>query len=244
MRTPRIYTPCALTLGAETPLDNSTSHYLIKVLRMEVGRPLIAFNGDGTEYSATLTKASKRNASILIESEQECDRESPLHTHLAIAISRGERMDWVFQKATELGVTEITPLFTLRTEIKLKGERLQKKMEHWQQVIISSCEQCQRNTLPKLNDAISLEKFLQTPQTGLKLALHHRSDQPLKSHPSQQAVTLLIGPEGGLDEVEINQALTQYQYQALSLGPRVLRTETAPIAALTAVQLQWGDLNL
>lgn len=244
MRVPRVYIEGALPENGDVTLADAQSHYLSKVLRMEAGRPLQVFNGDGAEYSATLTSADKRAAVIHIASKEEVNRESNLLSHLAIGISRGERMDWVLQKATELGVTHITPLFTERTEVKLKGERLEKKMAHWRQIAISACEQCQRNVLPVVHEACSLTEFLRCDRDGLKLVLHHRSQQALKEMPEPQAVTLLIGPEGGLTDDEIQLALKHHYYQPLTLGPRVLRTETAPIAALTAVQLQWGDLSL
>ena len=144
-------------------------------------------------------------------------------------------MDWVLQKATELGISEITPLFTERTEVKLKGERLEKKMQHWQQVMISACEQCGRNRLPKLNPANALETW-QTPTSALNLVLHHRSTQSLTNHPKPAATTLIIGPEGGLSEEEIRTLLEEKTCHALTLGPRILRTETAPIVALSTVQ--------
>lgn len=243
MRTPRVYVAGILTTGETLPLPEAQSHYLNKVLRMDAGRPLLAFNGDGREYSARITQVGKRCVEIQVLDSQETHRESPLQTHLAIGISRGERMDWVLQKATELGVSKITPLFTERTEVRLQGERLEKKMEHWRQIIISACEQCQRNVLPQLAGTQEFGEFLSTENPGLKLVLHHRSEQSLKQLSAPSAVTLLIGPEGGLSELEINMALNNFHYTPLTLGPRVLRTETAPVAALTSVQLLWGDLG-
>lgn len=249
MRIPRIYLNQPLPASGEVCLGEPESHYLIKVLRMETGRALIAFNGDGAEYEASISSAGKKSAQITVHNKLEINRESPLRSHLAIGISRGDRMDIVLQKATELGVTAITPLFTERTEVKLKGERLEKKMAHWRQILISACEQCQRNVLPELHDACDLTAFLSpssrqaTDTAELKLVLHHRSTQTLKQHATPKSVTLLIGPEGGLSEREIDQALSQGQFTPLTLGPRVLRTETAPIAALTVIQQQWGDFN-
>lgn len=243
MRTPRIYVADILTAGGTLSLPEAQSHYLNKVLRMEVGRPLLAFNGDGREYSACITQVGKRCVEIQILDYQETHRESPLHTHLAIGISRGERMEWVLQKATELGVSKITPLFTERTEVRLQGERLAKKMEHWRQITISACEQCQRNVLPELANAQEFGEFLATGNPGLKLVLHHRSEQSLKHLPAPSAVSLLVGPEGGLSEQEIDMAINKFHYAPLTLGPRVLRTETAPVAALTSMQLLWGDLG-
>lgn len=243
MRIPRVYVNAPLHPGLSLALDEPQSHYLGKVLRMDTGRELQAFNGDGREYSAVITQVSKRAVSIEIKEGVEVNRESPLSTHLAIGISRGERMDWVLQKATELGVTRITPLFTERTEVRLQGERLEKRMQHWSQITLSACEQCQRNVPPQLLPAQELGAFLAQPDAGLRLVLHHRSEQNLRQLPPPAAVTLLIGPEGGLSEREIDLAIQQSGYTPLTLGPRVLRTETAPVTALTAVQLLWGDLG-
>jgi 16S rRNA (uracil1498-N3)-methyltransferase len=242
MRVPRIYAEGNLPKLGEFTLGEDQSHYLNKVLRMEAGRPLILFNGDGAEYSAVVSHSDKRATVVEIQHSEMVNRESALVTHLAIGVSRGERMDWVLQKATELGVTSITPIFTERTEVRLSGDRLDKKMGHWQQIIISACEQCQRNVLPKLNGACNFSDFLKIRNDDLKLILHHRSQHTLKNRPTPTAVTLLVGPEGGLSEMEIESTLRS-GYEALTLGPRVLRTETAPVAALTAVQLQWGDLG-
>lgn len=241
MRVPRVFIDTPLPESGEVTLNDSTSHYLIKVLRMEAGRELTVFNGDGNEYDASITLADKRACAILVSGVRQVNRESPLRSHLAIGVSRGERMDWVLQKATELGASEITPLFSERTEVKLKGERLEKKTVHWQQVLVSACEQCQRNVLPRLNPATDLQTFLTQQRPGLKLVLHHRSERRLASHTTPEAVTLLIGPEGGLSDEEITAAEGR-GYYPLSLGPRVLRTETAPLVALTALQLLWGDL--
>jgi len=243
MRTPRIYVYDLLSVDSQLSLPEAQSHYLSKVLRMEAGRPLLVFNGDANEYSACITQVSKRSVEIRILDVRQTHRESPLHTHLAIGISRGERMDWVLQKATELGVSKITPLFTERTEVRLQGERLAKKMEHWRQITISACEQCQRNVLPELANAQELDEFLSMETPGLKLVLHHRSEQSLKQLATPTAVTLLVGPEGGLSEQEIDKATHNFHYSPLTLGPRVLRTETAPVAAITSVQFLWGDLG-
>lgn len=243
MRVPRVFVPATLITGSALTLEEAQSHYLSKVLRMGVGRTLLAFNGNGSEYEAEITGVDKRHVTIDVRQEFLRNRESPLHTHLAIGISRGERMDWVLQKATELGVSKITPLFTDRTEVRLHGERLAKKMEHWRQITISACEQCQRNTLPELAEAMDLAAFLQNDEQALKLVLHHRSEHTLKQFPDPSSVTLLVGPEGGLSDEEIDLAMQKHQFSPLTLGPRVLRTETAPVAALTAVQLLWGDLS-
>ena len=213
----------------------------MKVLRMQQGRELVLFNGEGGEFHASIHALHKKQVEVAIGEFNAINRESPLELELAIGISRGERMDWVLQKATELGVTRITPLVTERTEVKLSGERLDKKFDHWQQTIISACEQCQRNILPKLNPPKTLAEWLLQTNAQWKFVLHHRDSKGLPATQDAASVALLIGPEGGLSEVEIAQACTT-GFSALTLGPRVLRTETAPVAAISLVQYLWGDL--
>jgi 16S rRNA (uracil1498-N3)-methyltransferase len=152
----------------------------------------------------------------------------------------------IVQKATELGVTEITPLFTERTEVKLSGERLDKKIRHWQQVAISACEQCQRNLVPVINSPTTLDQWLHLSDRNdgdlLKLVLHHRTEKRLSEHHAVTNICLLVGPEGGLGEREITAAIKS-GFQPLALGPRVLRTETAPLAAISIMQSLWGDMG-
>jgi len=240
MRIPRIYTEQPLTLGATIDLEESPSRHIAKVLRMTVGRELTLFNGQGGEFTATISQLEKKHTSVTLNAEHTNDRESPLNIELCIGLSRGERMDWIIQKATELGVTKITPLFTERSEVKLKPERLDKKMQHWQQIIISACEQCQRNRLPNLNTPQNINQYIPSCQAQLKLVLHHRSDTGLSERDAPTSIALLIGPEGGLNENEIAQAESS-GFVPLTLGPRVLRTETAPLVALSLCQQLWGD---
>ena len=240
MRIPRIFTNQALTSNNTLALAEAQSHYLSKVLRMQAGRELILFNGEGGEYSAEISGIYKKHVDVLVKSLYPENRQSELHLELAIGVSRGERMDWVLQKATELGVTKITPLITERTEVKLTGERADKKMEHWQQIIISACEQCQRNLLPELSEPQNYSDWISQCDTELKFVLHHRDSKGLPKNETAKSVALLIGPEGGLDEDEIAEAIVN-GFSPLTLGPRVLRTETAPVAAITLVQYLWGD---
>ncbi len=240
MRIPRIYTSQKLSASATITLEEAPSRHIAKVLRMQAGRELVLFNGSGGEYRATIGEVSKKSVQVQLTDFCEQDRQSPLAVELAIGMSRGERMDWVIQKATELGVTAITPLFSERTEVKLSGERLVKKQQHWHQVAISACEQCQRNILPSINPAQQLDDWLSTTEAELKLVLHHRSDKSLQDHRQPQSLALLIGPEGGLSSDEITRAEGK-GFQPLTLGPRVLRTETAPLAAISLAQLLWGD---
>jgi 16S rRNA (uracil1498-N3)-methyltransferase len=243
MRIPRVFVSAHLELGSCIQLPAEAAHYVVRVLRLEAGRPLVVFNGQGGEYAARLVEASKSQALVELEAFSAEDRQSPLHCHLAIGISKGDRFDWVLQKACELGVTAITPLFTERTEVRLAADRLEKKTAHWQQILISSAEQNQRNRLPALRPAQSFEEFFrQPPAVDLALVLHHRAQQRLSDYPAPQRLLLVIGPEGGLSESEITRAQTS-QCHPLALGPRVLRTETAPLVALSLVQYCWGDLR-
>lgn len=242
MRIPRIYIDQDLATAESVLLNENASHYLSKVLRMQEGRELIVFNGQGGEYFAQIKELGKKQVSIQINQFNQGNRQSTLDLHLAIGISRGERMDWVLQKATELGVTQIIPLITERTEIKMKAEKQDKKMQHWQQIIVSACEQCQRNLLPLLQEPQSIDEWLKTVSTDYRFVLHHRNDQSLSKSSTPKSVTILIGPEGGLSEEEITLAENE-KFQSLRLGPRILRTETAPIAAISLVQYLWGDLG-
>ncbi len=240
MRIPRIFTEQALITGELLQLEEAASHHLSKVLRMQAGRELILFNGAGGEFAAVIQEVSKKSVTVAIAEHLADNRESPLQLELAIGISRGERFEWVLQKATELGVTKITPLITERTEVKVGGERQEKLIDRWQQIIISACEQCQRNLLPELSTPIQIADWLNTVNSDLRFVLHHRDSKTLPAEQKPQSVSLLIGPEGGLSESEIAQAQTK-SFSALTLGPRVLRTETAPVAAISLVQYLWGD---
>jgi 16S rRNA (uracil1498-N3)-methyltransferase len=242
MRIPRVFVPLILTPGAELPLPETQAHYLTRVLRMEAGRPLIVFNGQGGDYSAEIIHTSKNTCTIKIGNFNSSNQQSTLNCSLAIGISKGDRFEYVLQKACELGATEIYPLFTSRTEVRLDTTRQNKKTEHWQQVLISSCEQNGRNLIPQLHTPQTLGEFLPNANADLKLVLHHRANQALNSYATPQSVCLLIGPEGGLSEDEINQSIGQ-GFNPLVLGPRILRTETAPLVALSLVQYQWGDLT-
>ncbi|WP_231759271.1 16S rRNA (uracil(1498)-N(3))-methyltransferase [Microbulbifer elongatus] len=246
MRIPRIFSSEPLSGQSEVQLDEAASRHLVKVLRLGPGRPLVLFDGSGGEYAAELLEAGKK-ARVKLGAFVEDDRESPLGITLAIGISRGDRFDWVIQKATELGVARIQPLFTERCEVKLSGDRLQKKLGQWQQIAISACEQCARNRVPAILPPLKYPQFLEQAKQDdtLKLVLHHRTEATLSELEQQSGrpdtALLLVGPEGGLSADEIALALQQ-GFHPLRLGPRVLRTETAPVAALSVLQFQWGDI--
>jgi 16S rRNA (uracil1498-N3)-methyltransferase len=209
---------------------------------MKVGQSAILFNGEGGQYIGRLTNASKTNSTVLIDGFSAVEKESNLKIHLAVGVSKGDRMDWIIQKATELGVTEISPIFTGRTEVKLSGSRLDKKLSHWQQIAISACEQSQRNRVPSINPILSFDDWLELKHNGLKLLMNHLGDLGLSEiSPKDQNIVLLVGPEGGLSENEICVAEVS-GYTSVSMGPRILRTETAPVAALSILQSLWGDM--
>lgn len=242
MRNPRIYQPQPLQVGANFQLDETGAHHVGKVLRMQAGQPLRLFNGEGGEYQAQLLAVDKKNVLVEITDFKDANNQSPLPIHLGQVISRGDRMDFALQKAVELGVSEITPLFSMRCEVKLSGARLQKRLQQWQHLIISACEQCGLNKLPKLHPPVAALKWFEQVNAPLKWLLHP-GETPLNQLLNQQqpsSVCLAIGPEGGFDDTEINNAKNA-GFDAVAIGPRIFRTETAPIAALSLLQYQWGD---
>ncbi len=243
MRLPRVFTTEQLDVGGLIELDKGPARHLTSVLRMKAGQAFILFNGQGGEFSAELVQAKKDRATAKITGFTGADRESPLQLHLGIGISRGERMDWIIQKATELGINQISPIFSARCEVKLSGERLDKRIKHWQQIAISACEQSQRNSVPTINRAVNLEQWVSSCDSSLKLVLHHRTEKRLQEMVNtDNSIGILVGPEGGLSEIEIEQAMAQ-NFQSLAMGPRVLRTETAPLAAISIIQSIWGDMG-
>lgn len=223
-------------------LSDTAVHHLLTVLRMKEGDQLILFNGHGEAWKVQITHLIKKHGQIEFLEKIDDPRESPLHIHLAQAVSKGERMDFVMQKATELGVSEITPVLTERTNVKIDAQRWEKKFQHWKAIMANACEQCGRSTLPTLNPVVDLSTYFSHLKEDLRLILSPYATQALKVLPTPKDVTLLIGPEGGLSEAEVRLALDQYHFEAIKLGPRVLRTETAALTALSLIQFQWGDI--
>ncbi|NRB37781.1 MAG: 16S rRNA (uracil(1498)-N(3))-methyltransferase [Pseudomonadales bacterium] len=239
MRIPRIFTDQTLFSGTEITLEEQASNHISRVLRMQEGRDLILFNGQGGYFQAQIASITKKSLTVSITEFFDENKQSALPTELGIAISKGDRMEWLIQKATELGIHSITPLLTENSQLKLNAERMAKKQKQWQQIAISACEQCGRNIIPVITEIQTLSIWLPTVNAEKKLVLHHRSDTRLTGD-KPASVALLIGPEGGLSTTEISSAQT-LGFQALTLGPRVLRTETAPLTALSIIQFQWGD---
>ncbi|GGY78891.1 16S rRNA (uracil(1498)-N(3))-methyltransferase [Marinobacter zhanjiangensis] len=244
MRNPRIYTDAPLQEGHTVFLDDSSAHHVGKVLRMQTGQPLELFNGDGANYPAELDEVGKKRVSARILSREESTCEPCLKILLGQVISKGDRMDYAVQKSTELGVDTIVPLTSERCDVRLKGDREDKRIRHWQQVAISAAEQCGRATVPTIAPLTSLaDWFSLSAACDLRLVLHHRTDQPLSTMtPPEKGVALLVGPEGGLSEAEIA-AARESGFSPAAMGPRVLRTETAPVAAITLCQWLWGDFS-
>ena len=247
MKNPRIYQPIVLSLelGLELDLDENGSHHIGKVLRMQAGDSLRIFNGQGGEYQAIITEVSKKKVCVSLTTFNPDDNISPLDIHLAQVMSRGDRMDYVIQKAVELGVRSITPLTSARCEVRLNPQRQEKRLLQWQQQIISACEQCGLNIIPTINSCQSLEDFCEKIESnkGKKIILHpgeHQANEYF-AQTAPKEVTVLIGPEGGFNDNEISLA-QQQGFDCLTLGPRVFRTETAPVAMLTLLQHYWGDL--
>ncbi len=209
-----------------------------------VARPpaLSLFNGAGGEYRASLVVANKRETRARLIEFHAAERESPLRITLALGISSGERMDYSLQKATELGVTAIAPLATERSVVKLAGERADKRLQHWQHVVIAACEQCGRNRVPAVAPVQKLYAYLAAVDRNKRLLiLSPHSGTPLTRVAPAAAAVLLIGAEGGLAPSEY-QAAQACGFEPVNLGPRILRTETAPVAALALLQALWGDL--
>jgi 16S rRNA (uracil1498-N3)-methyltransferase len=239
----RLYVDADLAPGQSLALPEDAFRHWVQVLRARVGDSVVLFNGRGDEYRATLKELNRRDATVAIESHLQADRESALQLMLAQAVSKGDRMDYTLQKAVELGVSVIQPLISERSVVKLDAERWASKLEHWQGVVIAACEQSGRTRLPRLLPVLKLQAWLDRPlDIGIKLTLAPSAQAALRDLPRQTSACLLVGPEGGLSDAEIAQSQAS-GFQSLRLGPRVLRTETAGVAALAGMQALWGDLG-
>lgn len=242
MTLPRVYYPHPLQLASLITLNQAASHHLLTVLRLQTGEPLQLFNGEAGAYAAVLADSQKKLAVVEIKEFIATERESPLLIHLGQAISRGERMDYTVQKSVELGVKRITPLFTERCGVQLNAERAQNRVAHWQKIAINASEQCGRCRITTIDNPQTLAGFF-AQATGLRLICSLFATPQILPPPTTPVtqITLLIGPEGGFAPHELAQA-QQAGFHPLSLGPRILRTETAAVVALTLLQNRWGDL--
>ncbi len=250
MRLTRIHVAGPLRSARRYALPDNAARHLSRVLRANVGDPLILFDGSGGEYAARIHSVRRDDVEVEVGEHDSVERESPLRLTLLQGVSRGERMDWVIQKATELGVTAIVPVLTARSVVNLAGVQAEKKLQHWRAIAIGACEQSGRNRVPQIALPSSLPHYLGSvapvgsPEAAAesRLSLSPQADIRLIDAPlNQQAATLLIGPEGGLAQEE--QELARLRgFSAVRLGPRVLRTETAAVSALTVLQQRCGDL--
>lgn len=241
----RLFVSGALINGAEIELDGDRARYLGKVLRARIGDQLAVFNGEGPEWPASITRISKSCVGLELGESVEAGTESPLKIHLVQGISRGERMDFVVQKATELGVKRITPVLTEYGVVKLNPDRAEKRREHWQKVAANACEQSGRTRLPLIDTPVPLKSWFgdKPEKVDAELILVPGAATPLATVPTPETkVCVMIGPEGGFSDVEYADAEVS-GFKAVSLGPRVLRTESAAIATLAVLQSLWGDLR-
>jgi len=242
MSAPRIHLGATLTAGAELTLPEGPARHVAAVLRLREGAALTLFDGRGLEAAAVLVEATRKRVVARIDTVTAGRGESPLAVHLGQAISKGDRMDYAIQKAVELGVAAITPLYTEHGDVRLKGERAAKKLGHWQGVASSACEQCGRASVPTVHPPQALGEWLASRDEALRLVLHPATASPWSAREMIERAALLIGPEGGLSPAEVD-AATATGFTPLTLGPRILRTETAPVVALTLLQHHFGDLG-
>jgi 16S rRNA (uracil1498-N3)-methyltransferase len=243
MRLTRVYVPGPLTSGSRHTIAGDAANHITRVLRLEQGYPLTLFDGRGGEYAARIEAI--RNGEVIVDVQERSAsiRESALHLTLAQGVARGERMDWVVQKATELGVTRIVPVLTERTVVKLDAKQSERKLAHWQGIVVAACEQSGRDRIPEVAAPLDLHDFLHgIDLRATRLLLSPTGTQRVNDLKAPEGgIVVLIGPEGGLTETEQRAALSA-GFLAVRLGPRVLRTETAAVAALTLLQHQFGDL--
>lgn len=244
MSAPRFFCPLPLAPGASIELPEAVARHAVRVLRLPPGARITLFDGHGGEYPAILDLIQRDRVEVIVGEHLASECESPLPVTLVQAIQSGDKMDFTIQKAVELGIGAIIPVDSRRSVVRLSGERAAKRVAHWQGIATAACEQCGRNRIPTVAATESLERWLAQPAPAgtARLMLAPGAARALPKIPRPQAVQLLIGAEGGLDPAEIA-AAESVGFTALRLGPRILRTETAGLAALAAMQMLWGDLG-
>ena len=240
MRLSRVYLPQKLSPGATVSLNRDSAHYLGRVLRLKPGDQVNLFNSEDGEFSGELIEIGKQQGLVHVTVQVENEADPKLSIHLGLGLSRGERMDYAVQKSTELGVTSITPLVTDYCEVRLGKERQLNRQAHWQRVAISACEQCGRSKIPAVNLPQSLQHWLSNHPRGILLDVH--ADSQLAGQQIEDSINVVVGPEGGFSERELAVA-QDCAYRIIRLGPRILRTETAPVAILSLLQFLYGDLG-
>ena len=237
---PRFFIEADLAVNTQIELTETVFHHWVKVLRAKVGESATLFNGQGGEYEVTLTEVLKKSASVSINGFNPDNRTPAFTTLLGQVMSKGDRMDYAIQKAVELGVSEIQLLTSERCEMRLKYDRDQKKLDHWQGVAIAACEQCGMNIVPKILAPLRLEDWFNSNLPATKLVLAPNKDQVDVLNNVSKDLALLIGPEGGLSEAEIN-AANAVGFENWCIGSRVLRTETAPVVALAILNYRLAE---
>jgi 16S rRNA (uracil1498-N3)-methyltransferase len=243
MNQPRFYCREALSPGAHVDLPEPVARHAVRVLRLPPGAAVVLFDGRGGEYDARIERIERGRVVAALGAWRDVERESGLAVTLIQAVQAGEKMDYTVQKAVELGVSHIVPVDSRRSVTRLSGERAARRVAHWQGVAAAACEQCGRNQVPQLAPLEKLENWLARPANGtLRLILAPDAEQALVDLPPVNNVQMLIGAEGGLDPQEIV-AAQQVGFTAVRMGPRILRTETAGLAALAAMQALWGDFR-
>jgi 16S rRNA (uracil1498-N3)-methyltransferase len=244
MRLNRIYCDGPLTEGSEVSLPSAGAYHVLRVLRMREGAPLVVFDGTSGEYRAEITRIDRDAVTVRLIQHTPGAAESPLKITLVQGVSRSERMDWTLQKATELGAAAIAPVLTARSVVRLDDKKAAKKQAHWHGIVIGACEQCGRTRVPSVAAPTTLRNYLaNTRKEGLRLVLSPSAPGSLAGLTTlPNKVELLIGPEGGLDDDELDAARAA-GFTPVRLGPRVLRTETAAVVALSVLQALWGDLR-
>ena len=238
MKKIRLYQNTVFNVGDKVSLEKNNEHHLLKVLRFPVGNIIILFNGDGFDYQAIVT-STKKTYEVEVISQQKNESESSLDLTLAQGITKGEKMDFLIQKAVELGVTRIIPMQTERCVVRLKMDKVAKRIDHWQKIANHACGQSGRSVIVDVSLPKTLTELLNKPNHN-GFVLHHRATQNLRIMKKPSKATILIGPEGGLSDVEIKQAI-EAGFQPLLLGKRILRTETASLVAIANMQLLWGS---
>mgnify|MGYP006281893499 FL=1 len=242
MRVSRLYVAQPLNVGEQLSLNEDASHYVRTVLRLKQDQAIILFNGQGGDFAGHFTEVSRKTVRVQINEKLPRDVESPLRISLGMGISRGDRMDWAVQKAVELGVHSITPLMTERCVIKFDTEKKQQRRQHWQHIVQHAAEQSGRSVLPALQEVVHIHDWVRTQQ-GLKVFLDPYAEQTLADiQPDAMHLTLLSGPEGGFSDQE-RQLAKAAGFIPVRMGARILRTETAVLAALAAAQSLWGDFR-
>ena len=243
MRIIRLFSEQPLSQGSEVNLTAGAADYLTRVLRLREGDAITLFNGTGQDYHGSVVSFSKSVVTVCLDAAEAATTEPPVFTELGLCMSKGDRFNWAIQKATELGVGSIAPLYSERVNYKIPPDRITKRIAHWKGIVRSACEQCGRARVPKVAHPSSLAEWVRNTEADLKYVLHFGKRTAFGSNSRPHSIALLIGPEGGLTEEEISLAISK-NFIAIQLGPRVLRTETASVVALSILGEKWGDLSL